>query len=168
MTPSKRSIITPCRSYNFKQVAGGEFATITVWPREEDFEKLTNSEDVITADEILVWAKNLRFQLDETSVHVLVKGLNLMRVTAHANDAVPFHLEKATRSVEIYVAGLCKELPMLIKVGRDMNTQTSNGVADAYESFLRVVRLVNQVVAHTSSGKRSAPWHGDAAYLGSL
>lgn len=160
MTPVL-DFIKLCRFYR----AQGPALVIGFYPAQgkEILDGLAQSGNVITLEEVQKMASVLPFPAPSAAIRHLADSLNFMRVTVHAKDAVPAHLQTATDRVEKYVAGLLKELPILIKAGRQLNTPKSNATAEGFEAFLSAVQVFDHYSPHGAPGAK--PWHDDATYL---
>jgi hypothetical protein len=169
--------IRPFRAYSTKMVRlpnGGTFPVVDIKVSSAvEIKRLSKQGNVIQEAEIRDWwsrFKKATFQLDDAEVRKLVWILNLMRVTVHAEDAAPLHLESAARRVETCVSQLSIDLPTLIDAHRRYDGQMAHNSVMVFERLLSAVVLTTDYlkVARGTSRKpqgNSAPWHGDAIFL---
>jgi len=144
-------------------------------PDRPPWKVLMSTGEVITDNEIRGWVDSARlpFPLNNEDLAVLAEALNLMRVTIHAKDAAPFHLESAMQRVIKNIDGLLRDLPKVIKFGRESGSQGAVPAINALENLLSVTGSADESLAiragkwgkRQGPKRRSAPWHYDMQYL---
>jgi hypothetical protein len=166
----------PCRYYYLGQILDGRFGWCvgTFPPREELFDILCDDDEITSsAIEVLLRQHGLPFTGEDVDIFSFY--LNVMRVTCHADEAIPKeHLqiyERVTRALGV----LLESLPTLAAHADDAAEHAPLWAKDGHRSKAEAFRRLH-TVAHDAEallvpaqpGRRHERWHDDAAALQSI
>lgn len=168
-----KGAITPCRYYVPGPLPDGTLGWKigTVPDTVELTERMTDQNRIESSHiESLFRAENLPY--NDSDLNLLCYFLNIMRVTCHGDEGVPREILDRYLSVNRAIAVILDNLPMMIGHAKHavQDALSSNKAAFPakavdLEAFLQATSTADQYFTYEGPGKRTAPWHADAAAI---
>jgi hypothetical protein len=162
----------PARSYHHGQVGGRLAFALLCWcDSYTDIEKLRETGNAITREEIGEWFAGHSSTLTAEDVESLYKNLNVIRVTGHAKDVLPpdYPFKRAQEGLTLLEAALPNAMTDIqsFMTGNVLGDMRRRESLREIERFSRAIERIRRHIGNDLPpiNHKYAAWHDDAMFI---